>query len=106
MEKVYQITKCIYEEYEVNENKTIGIFTDKEHAESILSKLISDNENELNDLYVKQDEFDNNEDKKFKDKTAFYSPYTDEYLEIDYKIRELQTTSYFMQEIIINQLYN
>lgn len=103
MEKVYQITKSIYnyDEYSVF---TIGIFTDKESADSIVSKLNSDLENELSKLYAKQDEFDENESKKYKDKSSMYYPYTQEYLEIDSEIRDLQRTSYSIQELIINKL--
>ena len=106
MEKVYQITMYEYEEYDTNVQTTLGIFTDKEVAEGIVSKLNSDMENRLNELYAEQDEFDKDEDKKFKDKTAFYSPYTEEYLEIDYEIRNLERISYDIKEIIINQLIN
>ena len=106
MTKVYQITECSFEEYDYNnESRTIGIFTDKEVAEGILSKLNSDMENRLNELYAKEEEFDKDLDRKFKNKNAFYSPYTEEYLEVDYEIRNLQKTSYYVQEYNINQLY-
>jgi hypothetical protein len=89
MTKVYQITECSFEEYDYNnESRTIGIFTDKEVAEGILSKLNSDMENRLNELYADQDKFD-----KYKE------------CEVDYEIRNLQKTSYYMQEYNINQLY-
>ena len=106
MEKVYQITMYEYEEYDIDVQCILGIFTDKEVAEGIVSKLNSDMENRAYELYAKQDEFDKDLDKKFKDKTAFYSPYTEEYLEIDYEIRKLERISYDIKEIIINQLYN
>lgn len=106
MEKVYQITECSYEEYDHNNaSYTIGIFTDKEVAENMLYRLNIDLESELNELYIKQDEFDNDEGKKYVDKNALYSPYSEEYLEIDYRIRELQKTSYYVQEYNINKLY-
>ena len=106
MTKVYQITECSYEEYDHNNaSYTIGIFTDKEVAEGFLSKLNSDMENRLNELYAKEEEFDNDLDRKFKDKNALCSPYTEEYIEMEYEIRELQKTSYYMQEYNINQLY-
>lgn len=107
MEKVYQITMYEYEEYDTNIQSTLGIFTDKEVAEGIVSKFNSDMENKLNDLYAEQEELDKkNDDKKWRDKNAFYSPYTADYDQITYEIRNLQRISYDIKEIIINQLYN
>jgi hypothetical protein len=86
MEKVYQITMYECDGYDYSQC-TLGIFTDKEVAEGIVSKFNTDIENELNKLYAKQDEFDKDED-------------------IDYEIRNLQRISYDIKEIIINQLVN
>jgi hypothetical protein len=105
MEKVYQIKMYECDEYD-HVQCILGIFTDKEVAEGIVSKFNKDMENKLKELYAKQDELDKDDDKKYKYKDAFYSPYTDEYLEIDYEIRNLQRISYDIKEIIINQLYN
>lgn len=93
MEKVYQITKHTYNYDEFSEF-TIGIFTDKEVAEGIISKLNTDMDNKLNELYANQDELEKDEDKIF----------SQEYFDIDSDIRDLQRTSYSIQEIIINQL--
>lgn len=105
MEKVYQITKHTYD-YDEYSSFTIGIFTDKEVAEGIVSKLNTDMDNKLNELYANQDELDKDESKKYKDKSSMYYPYTQEYLDIDSEIRDLQRTSYSIKEIIINQLIN
>jgi hypothetical protein len=106
MTKVYQITMHDCREYDAYVQHTLGIFTDAEAAENVVSKLILDKEGKLSELYAKQDDFDKDEDRKYRDKTAFYSQYTDEYLEIDYEIRDLDSISYSIKEIIINKLYN
>ena len=105
MEKVYQITMYEYEEYDTNVQCTLGIFTDKEVAEGIVSNFNTDMENRVKELYAKQDEFDKDESRKYTNKDAFYSPYTQEYVDIDYEIRNLERISYSIDEIIINKLY-
>lgn len=105
MEKVYQITMYECDEYD-HVQCVLGIFTDKEVAEGIVSKLNTDMENDLKKLYAKQDELDKDDDRKYEHKDAFYSPYSKEYLDIDYEIRNIQRISYDIKEIIINKLYN
>jgi len=103
MEKVYQITACVYEEYDHNNSDTsIGIFTDKEVAKSILSKLNIDKENTIDELNVKMEDFEL-KNPTFQERQQ-HSDY-DEYIESHYQIQELKKTSYHVQEFIINKLY-
>lgn len=107
MEKVYQITMYENDGGDGYECTTLGIFTNEDVAKGIIIKLGKDVENKLNDLYAEQEELDKkNDDKKWRDKTAVFHPFTADYDQITYEIRNLQRISYEIEEIIINQLYN
>lgn len=105
MEKVYRIYKYVCEgDYEPSEEHTLGIFTDKEVADGILSKLRSDKENKLAQCDIEYRKFDEVLSKLSYEERFHYN-HSEEYKDLVYEARQLEYTSYNIEELIINKLY-
>jgi hypothetical protein len=104
MEKVYQIN--MYSPSFYNDEldcRTLGIFTNKDIAKGIVMKFERDLEDKLSELYAEEDLYDGN--KKYVYNNGVFLHMNSDFLTIEGEIRELQKTSYDIQEIIINQLF-
>jgi hypothetical protein len=91
MEKVYIISQLIFEEYDRNDHNIVGVFSDSTYALNILSKLEEKLESRLKEVYELLDDVEN---------------YTQEHYELYGELRELGSTSYIINEYIINDLNN
>jgi hypothetical protein len=106
MEKVYRIYEHIYEDaYTASEANTLGIFTDKAVAEDIVSKLNIERENKIAECDIEHQKFDEIFSKLSYEERFHYN-HSEEYKELVYEAGQLEHTSYIIEEIIINKLYN
>jgi hypothetical protein len=105
MEKVYQINMYEEEEYNSFECTTLGIFTDQEVAEGIISKFLLDKKNRLEFLWAEIDKFDEAYSIVPDEEKPFYKNPNWKYSNAIHREQEnLERISYSIQEIIINQL--
>jgi hypothetical protein len=106
MTKVYRIYEHIYEDsYSPSEVRTIGIFTDAEAAENVMDKLNIDKENKLTECNIEYKKFDEIFSKLSYEERFNYN-HSEEYKDLVYEARQLEYTDYYIEEIIINKLYN
>ena len=104
MEKVYRIYRYICEgDYEPSEEYTLGAFTDKAVADDIVAKLESNKENKLAKCDIEYKKFDE-ELSRLSYEERFHYNHSQEYLDLVYEARQLEYTSYCIEEIIINKL--
>jgi hypothetical protein len=104
MGKVYRIYEHICEDsYSPSEVYTLGIFTDKEVADDILSKLKSRKENRIKELFTSTGNIEDELSKlSFEER---HNHYRGDFGDMCHELSQLEITSYFMEELIINQLY-
>lgn len=103
MEKVYQINAYEADGCDGYECRTLGIFTNKDVARGIVMKFEMDLEDRLAVLYAEENLYDG--DKKYVYNNGTFLSMNSDFLAVEGEIRELQRTSYDIQEIIINQLF-
>lgn len=103
MEKVYQINAYEDDGCDGYECRTLGIFTNKDVARGIVMKFERDLEDRLAVLYAEEDLYDG--DKKYVYDNGTFLYMNSDFLAVEGEIRELQRTSYDIEEIIINQLF-
>jgi hypothetical protein len=104
MTKAFRIFEHICEDsYSPSEEYTLGIFTDKEVADDILSKLKSRKENRTEELLTNTGNIEDEMSKlSFEER---HNHYSEEYRDMCQELHYLEITSYLMEELIINKLY-
>jgi hypothetical protein len=104
MEKVYRIYEHICEDsYSPSEEYTLGIFTNKEEAYNILSKLEINKQNKLDKCHIEYIKFEEVLSKLSYEERFHYN-HSEEYKDLVYEARQLEYTVYNIEEIIINKL--
>lgn len=106
MEKVYRIYEYVCEDsYSPSEETTLGIFTDKALVDDIVSKLNIKKENKIAECNIEYKKFDEVLSKLTYEERFNYN-HSQEYKDLVYEARQLEYTDYFIEELIINQLFN
>lgn len=105
MEKVFRIYEHVYEDnYSPSEEHTLGIFIDKAVADDIVSKLNISKENKLAEFNIEYKKLEEVFSKITYEERCNYK-FTEEYKDLAHEAQQLEYTNYYIEEIIINQLY-